>query len=267
MTLFEIKSLLSSNHLSPRKKLGQNFLIDQNLAKFIVRETLEGVSLPQEIYEIGPGLGSLTEFFLQQDVFLKAIEIDRGFCKILLERFSANPRFELIQANALDFSFPQSTQGKILVGNLPYSISSPLLAKLALLAVPFPRMIFTLQQEVASRLMAKTRTKDFGALSVLMQYFFEIKKIRKVPKEVFYPVPKIESAVVFFEPKNTAFRMDAPEKYSFYAFVRRCFSQRRKKIGKILHIPLDHRPDEIPPECWANLWMELKDSLMEKSGG
>ncbi|WP_244232630.1 16S rRNA (adenine(1518)-N(6)/adenine(1519)-N(6))-dimethyltransferase RsmA [Methylacidiphilum caldifontis] len=267
VTLFQIKSLLSSYHLSPKKKWGQNFLIDQNLAKLIVKETLQGLSLPKEVYEIGPGLGSLTEFFLQEDVFLKAIEIDRGFCKVLFDRYGANPRFELIEANVVDYLFPQIKNDKILVGNLPYNISSLLLAKLALLSEPFPRMVFTVQHEVALRLMAKIKTKDFGALSVLMQYFFNIRRIRKIPKEVFYPAPRVESAILFLEPKDTALTMTEPDKYAFYAFVRKCFSQRRKKLAKNIGLSLEERPEEIPPGDWVILWKELKKSRIEKKVG
>ncbi|MBW6414125.1 ribosomal RNA small subunit methyltransferase A [Candidatus Methylacidiphilum fumarolicum] len=267
MTLFEIKSLLSTYHLSPLKQLSQNFLIDQNMAKLIVRESLHGMPLPLEVYEIGPGLGALTEFFLNENISLKAIEIDRGFCKVLQERFGSNPKFELIQGNALDFPFPHVKKDTILVGNLPYNIASLLLVKLSLLPELFPRMVFTLQHEVALRLLASPKTKQFGALSVLIQSLFHIKRLRTLPKELFYPLPNVFSAVVLFEPKGTAASLTATDRTSFYAFVRKGFSQRRKKLSKVLGIPLEKRAEEIPPEHWIKLWREFKDSSIAKKVG
>ena len=180
---------------------------------------------------------------------VEALEIDQGLISFLREDFKDEPRFKLIEGDALKTLSSQPSR-KILCGNLPYSISTPLLVQLALRRPPPETVVVTLQKEVADRFAAQPRTSDYGAVTVLLQSVFQIEKVRSLPPEVFYPRPRVDSVVL-----RLTCRPSVPGQLDkFYAFVRKGFSQRRKQLKRVLPVDLARRAEELNPSEWWQLY-------------
>jgi 16S rRNA (adenine1518-N6/adenine1519-N6)-dimethyltransferase len=232
MKLSEIRVTLKEIGVSPVKTLGQNFLHDQNLARWIVDQAL--VTAEDYVVEIGPGLGALTRFLLEKGAHVLAIEKDARLAKFLRSRFG-DERLEIVNADALKFD-PRIlfAQGCVkLIGNLPYNISSPLLLKFLEDPSPISLCVLTLQKEMAMRLSASPRTHDYGALTLRVQLHHRVKYLRSLPATVFLPQPDIDSAVVRLEPRDPN---ELPEHDNdlLLKLIRIGFSQRRKQLRKLL---------------------------------
>jgi len=187
---------------------------------------------------------------------VEAFEIDHGLIAWLREEFQQEPRFQLIEGDALK-TLPQNTPRSHVCGNLPYSISTPLLVQLALRSPPPAVIVVTLQKEVADRYSALPRTSAYGAVSVLLQSVFDIEKIRQLPPEVFYPRPQVDSAVLRFTRRDTV----PTDLESFHAFVKKGFSQRRKKLKGLLPVDLDRRAEELDPAEWRKLYESTRRNV------
>lgn len=232
MKLSEIRDVLREIRVVPVKTLGQNFLHDQNLAGWIVRQA--NISSNDFVLEIGPGLGAITAPALNSGAWILAIEKDRRLVNFLRQQF-AGRSFEVIHGDALDFEvrrlFPR---GPIkLLGNLPYYISTELLFRFLEAPTPITVALLMLQRETARRLSAPPRSKDYGILSLAVQSQYYVEYLRTIPASVFLPEPEVESALVRLTPR-------LPNEFSFYdrglflTLIRRGFSQRRKQVGKLL---------------------------------
>ena len=175
-------------HHSRRKQkmLGQNFLIDDNIANKIVN--LASIKDDEKILEIGPGRGILTDILVKKGKLL-AVEKDKWLAVVLKQKFSGEA--EIIEADILDFEIPDID---VIVANLPYSISSPILFRL--FKYKWERAVLMFQEEFANRLVAKPGSKIYGRLSVMANHYVETKKLFKVSKTAFQPQPKIHSQVV-----------------------------------------------------------------------
>jgi len=227
--------------------LGQNFLAEPTLATQIA-ETL-GPAREEPVQEIGPGLGALTRAVLAGGHSVEAFEVDQGLISFLREEFRDEPRFRLVEGDALK-TLASHAPRPILCGNLPYSISTPLLVQLALRQPPPEIVVVTLQKEVAERFAAQPRTSEYGAVTVLLQTVFQIEKVRALPPEVFYPRPRVDSSVL-----RLARRPSIPGNLErFYAFVRQGFSQRRKQLKRVLPVDLARRAEELDPSEWFQLY-------------
>ena len=178
-----------------RKRFGQNFLVAQNVIKNIVDAIAPKDG--ETIVEIGPGLGALTDPLLQRIRHLHVVEIDRDLIARLRSRYPAE-RLTIHEGDALEFDFGAlKGDGNLkIIGNLPYNISSPLLFHLVSFAPLVAEMHFMLQKEVVDRMVAVPGTKDFGRLSVMLQYRYQMECLFIVPPESFNPAPKVESAIV-----------------------------------------------------------------------
>ena len=238
MTRTEIQNALSLLGARPRQSLGQNFLHDKNLARWIVAQL--GIESGDHIVEIGPGLGALTRLLVRDDISLTLIEKDGRMVEWLRGRISSE-RVELFHNDALDLDL-RTLYGKgpvKIIGNLPYYVSTPLIAKYTSALSPASILVLTLQREVAERLAAAPRTKQFGAMSVCASRRWNIRCARKLPPSVFHPKPQVSSAVVIFERK--AARDIAPcDDIFFEALVRRGFAERRKQLRNLLAVHKDH---------------------------
>ncbi|MCX8105883.1 MAG: 16S rRNA (adenine(1518)-N(6)/adenine(1519)-N(6))-dimethyltransferase RsmA [Ignavibacterium album] len=213
--------------VKPLKRLGQNFLKDKN----ILRKIYEFIN-PQEgerIIEIGPGEGALTEFLISSRAEVIAIEIDKRVIEHLQSSF---PDIKIINQDFLEVDLTQFHSSDLrIVGNIPYNITSPIIFKLIENHNLIRDAIFMVQYEVAKRITAKKGSKDYGILSVLLSYFAETELCFKVSPNVFYPKPKVFSAVVKIKFKKN---IDESLKKTFIQIVKAAFGNRRKTLKNSL---------------------------------
>jgi 16S rRNA (adenine1518-N6/adenine1519-N6)-dimethyltransferase len=232
MKLSEIPAILQDIGVSPVKKLGQNFLHDQNLARWIVDQA--ELTADDYVVEIGPGLGALTQLMLEKGARVLALEKDTRLANFLRTRLP-HPRLELRNVDALDFDLRDlycERRVKI-IGNLPYNVSSPLLTKFVDYPTPISLWLFTLQKEVAARLSAAPGTHDYGALTLRMQLHHRVQLLRTIPATVFIPQPEVASALVRISSRNPL-ELPACDDQVLMSLVRSGFSQRRKQLQKAL---------------------------------
>ena len=209
------------------RRLGQNFLIDPNIVRKIV--ALAGLSPTDTVLEIGPGRGILTEALCRAAGHVTAIEIDSRLHTFLSERAAHLSNVTLILGDALTCPIDHVPIGTIVVANLPYYISTPLLFRLLAQGTRFVRMVLMLQNEVADRLVAKPGSSNYGVLSVMAQYSAQISKAFKVSPQCFRPRPEVDSAVVLLRALEP--RAQRPEEAQrFTALVRAAFAHRRKTL-------------------------------------
>jgi len=232
MTLSDIRTALREIRLSPVKTLGQNFLHDQNLARWIVVQAQ--ITPDDYVVEIGPGLGALTRFILEKGAHVLAIEKDARLADFLRARLG-HERLEVINIDALKFD-PRSLfahRTVKLLANLPYNISSALLLKFLEQPNAISLWLLMLQKEVAARLSASPSTRDYGALTLRVQLHHRVKYLRTVPATVFFPRPEVDSAVVQILPRDP---LELPQRddQSLLRLIRAGFSQRRKQLRKLV---------------------------------
>lgn len=214
----------------PRKRFGQNFLVDSQVVANIVRAIHP---LKDDLLvEIGPGMGALTRPLLQSLKHLHVVEIDRDIVARLQREFSAE-RLTVYSADALEFDFSILGKNLRVVGNLPYNISTPILFHLSSFAENLNDMHFMLQKEVVARMVAAPSTHAYGRLSVMLQCRFAMEQIFTVSPESFHPAPKVESAIVRMSPLRQPLIEPGKEKL-FAEVVAAAFSQRRKTLRNTL---------------------------------
>ena len=232
MKLSDILATLREIRVSPAKTLGQNFLHDQNLARWIVDQAQ--ITSDDYVVEIGPGLGALTRFILEKGAHVLAIEKDARLAGFLRTHFP-NQRLEILDSDALKFD-PRSLfahRTVKLLGNLPYNVSSVLLLRFLEQPSPISLLLFMLQKEVAERLSASPSTHDYGALTLRVQLHHHVKYLRTVPATVFFPRPEVDSAVVRILPRDPL-ELPQHDDQLLRRLVRAGFSQRRKQLRKLI---------------------------------
>ena len=246
MKLSEIEATLREIQVAPVKTLGQNFLHDQNLARWIVGRA--EITSGDYVVEIGPGLGALTELIVERGARVLAIEKDRRLANFLQQRFPKSSA-EIRHGDALDFDVRGLfAQPRVkCIGNLPYYVASQLLIKFVEFPSPISLFLFMLQKEMARRLSAKPATEDYGALSVLIQSRYHVRYLRTVPATVFLPEPGVDSALIQLTPREAD---DLPpfDEATFRRVINLGFSQRRKQLQKLLR-------NEVPK------WQDAADQL------
>ena len=224
-----------------RKRFGQNFLVSDG----IIRKIVDAIAprAGDTVVEIGPGLGALTEPLLERIEHLHVVEIDRDLIARLQQRFSPE-RLTIHEGDALEFDFGSlKGAGRLkIVGNLPYNISSPLLFHLVSFAPRVYDMHFMLQKEVVDRMVAAPGSKDFGRLSVMLQYRYHLERLFIVPPGAFKPPPKVDSAIVRMIPvdfEKVGADATAQDPALFAQVVTAAFSQRRKMLRNTLRGYID----------------------------
>jgi 16S rRNA (adenine1518-N6/adenine1519-N6)-dimethyltransferase len=211
----------------PNKRLGQNFLIDPNIVRKIV--ALAELRPGDHVLEIGPGRGILTEALSRAAGHVTAVEVDPRLHAYLETRQAELPNVELVCDDALAYPVENLPMGTVVVANLPYYISTPLLFRLLDQRGRFPRMVLMLQDEVADRLVAQPGGSDYGVLSVMAQYAADITKAFRVSAQCFRPRPDVASAVVRLGMKERT-RLSPKEEATFRALVKAAFAHRRKTL-------------------------------------
>ncbi|MCB6183438.1 16S rRNA (adenine(1518)-N(6)/adenine(1519)-N(6))-dimethyltransferase RsmA [Leeia sp. TBRC 13508] len=214
----------------PRKRFGQNFLIDNSIIDSIVRSVNPKVS--DNVVEIGPGLAAITKPLSDRLNHLHVVEIDRDIVSRLSRQFPAE-KLSIHSIDALKFDFSTLGEKLRIVGNLPYNISSPLLFHLADYRSNITDMHFMLQKEVVDRMVAEPNTADYGRLTVMLQYRFHLEWLLDVPPESFNPPPKVNSAVVRLIPREDLTLSASVEK-ALNRVVTAAFAQRRKTLRNTL---------------------------------
>ena len=233
-----------------KKKFGQNFLVDQTIIADIVRCIRPEAD--DNMVEIGPGLGALTRPLLQHLHTLHVVEIDRDIIARLKTDYPQDT-IVIHEGDALKFDFATLAAPLRIVGNLPYNISSPLLFHFAAYAARITDMHFMLQNEVVERMVAAPSTPQYGRLSVMLQYRFEMEKLLDVPPQSFRPSPKVDSAIVRMIPLP-ADRIRVRNEALFAQVVAGAFGQRRKTLRNTLKswlMEADFAELEISPQLRA----------------
>jgi 16S rRNA (adenine1518-N6/adenine1519-N6)-dimethyltransferase len=248
-----MKRVLDERRWRLTRSLGQNFLHDGNqLGRMLAAAELEG---QDRVLEIGPGLGVLTEGLLERAAEVWAVEKDGRLVGYLQERFAAAPRLRLFHADAVGFlqEPPGDWSSWKLVSNLPYSAASPILAGLAMGGHGPGRIVATVQQEVASRLVARPGTADYGVLTLLVQLGYECRGSFRIPATCFFPVPEVESACVTLVRRATPW-LEGDEVRWYTRLVKRAFSQRRKMMFKLLK---SEWPEPVLAEAFLALGLSM----------
>ena len=235
----KVKEILNEYNFRIRKSLGQNFLIDANIITKIVQTAeIAGEDL---VVEIGPGLGVLTTALAEKAQKVIAVEIDKKLMPVLKKNLADYNNTEVVQADALEVDFDLLVQSKTngafgagaksykLVANLPYYITSPLIMHMLTNEFSLNTIVVMVQREVAQRMTANPGSKDYGVLSVAVQYYARAELAFKVPNTVFYPQPEVDSAVVKFTVRKQPAVYTKDEKL-FFKVVRAAFAYRRKTL-------------------------------------
>ena len=237
-----ILKIIKDNKVVARKQWGQNFLIDDRILKQIVDAS--NINEDTVVIEIGPGLGSLTQYLLDQAKVVIAYEIDTQMIDILNQRFYKHPKLKLIHDDFLNRNIDEDikslvdTGDVVLIANLPYYITTPILFKCLEESAKIKRYIVMMQQEVAKRFTASVNTKDYNALSVAMQFRTQTNYLFKVPRHVFIPEPNVDSAVISLD-INSDVQLNDKLTQFFFSFIKHAFKQRRKTLVNNLHVAFD----------------------------
>ncbi|MEG0774137.1 16S rRNA (adenine(1518)-N(6)/adenine(1519)-N(6))-dimethyltransferase RsmA [Clostridium sp.] len=222
------------------KSLGQNFLIDDSVLDDIV----DGAEITKDDYviEIGPGVGTLTKELLQRAKRVTSIELDEKLIPILQEELKGFENFELVHKDALKVDYNEligDEKSVKIVANLPYYVTTPIIANLLNGKYNIASITIMIQKEVAERIDAEPSTKDYGAFSLLVQYYCNTKIIRRVPPSSFIPAPKVDSIVIRLDRLEKP-RVQISDEKLFFNVIRQSFNMRRKTLWNAMkNIGLD----------------------------
>lgn len=233
-TPIRTQEIMAKHGLTFKKSLGQNFLIDPNILRKIVSQA--GLTKESAAIEIGPGIGALTEHLARDAGKVLAFEIDQRLLPVLADTLSPYDNVKVIHSDILKADVEQAIQEELagfedimVVANLPYYVTTPIILKLLLEKLPIRGLVVMLQKEVAERITAKPGTKAYGSLSIAIQYYTEAEFAMTVPKSVFMPQPNVDSAVIRMIKRPEPIVQVIDEDF-FFSVTRGSFVQRRKTI-------------------------------------
>ncbi|RFU62636.1 16S rRNA (adenine(1518)-N(6)/adenine(1519)-N(6))-dimethyltransferase RsmA [Peribacillus glennii] len=228
------KGILEKYGFSFKKSLGQNFLIDTNILNRIVDHA--ELTENSGTIEIGPGIGALTEQLAKRSKKVTAFEIDQRLLPILRDTLSLYDNVKIIHQDILKADVKQviseefdGLEDLMVVANLPYYVTTPIIMKLLTDHLPIRGIVVMLQKEVADRISARPGTKDYGSLSIAIQYYTEAETVMIVPKTVFVPQPNVDSAVIRLTIREKPI-VEVKDEDFFFTVTRASFAQRRKTI-------------------------------------
>jgi 16S rRNA (adenine1518-N6/adenine1519-N6)-dimethyltransferase len=241
----ETRRLLLAHGLRPKKRLGQNFLVDPT----ILQKILEGGRLEREdsVLEIGAGVGTVTRAVAERCHRVVAVEVDPGLFRILEQLLGGIPQVRLVHGDALRLDFGvllgEEASWKV-IANLPYSIATPLITRLLEASHRFSLLLLMVQAEVAERLMAAPGEKAYGSLTVLVRYYTDVRRVARVSRAAFYPRPQVDSMLVRLEVLPVP-RVAPRDPALFFRLVRAAFGHRRKILKNALAqaewVPMDRQ--------------------------
>ncbi|MCH9616975.1 MAG: Ribosomal RNA small subunit methyltransferase A [Chlamydiia bacterium] len=260
----EIKKIWEDEGFTLKKSLSQNFLIDQNVVSKIVDAA--NVKAGDVVLEIGPGSGALTVEMLKRGAIVYAVEYDARASAILEKYLKQDENFHLINQDILATDLSFLKPGAKIVSNLPYHITSPIIAKIASLHGVFTDIIIMVQKEMAERILSKAPSTNRSSFSIFTSFYFKKKSLFLVKPGCFIPKPKVDSVILSLTPKST---LPLKDPDPFFAFVRKAFSQKRKMISSVLKeydIPkaleaIDcnpkARPEQLSLQNFLDLWSSV----------
>lgn len=235
------RHILKAFDIHMSKKLGQNFLIDAGIVKEIVHAA--DIEEGETVLEIGPGIGTLTQGLAEAGANVIAVEIDKRLPEVLAKTLAGYENIRIVHGDILKVNIPEITGGGKfkMVANLPYYITTPIIMALLEQKLPVTRLVTMVQKEVALRMVAKPGKKDYGALSVAVQYYTSPEIVADVPPRSFIPAPDVDSVVIRCDVRETPAVKVLDEKM-FFRVVKAAFSQRRKTLNNTLKntgLPVD----------------------------
>lgn len=223
-------AILKQYGMSAKKGFGQNFIIDPSVVEKIAR--VSGINETTNVIEVGPGIGALTEQLALKAKSVTAYEIDPRCIEVLADTMSPYPNVNVILKDFLEVRADELPEGELtLCANLPYYVTTPILFHILENLPKITSFTIMVQKEVADRFVAKPSTKDYNALSIIVQTLYEVKNVMNVPKGVFLPRPNVDSAVVRFV-RRSVLPVDDPDR--FFKLVKASFTQRRKTLANNL---------------------------------
>lgn len=242
------RAIMETYGLTFKKSLGQNFLTDINILKNIVSAAQVGPA--DDVIEIGPGIGALTEQLAKKAHQVLALEIDERLLPVLGDTLAPYPNVRVVHQDILKANlneliaqnFDGQHQIKI-VANLPYYITTPIIMHLLESGIKFAEIVVMMQKEVADRLAAKPGSKDYGSLSIAVQYQMDAKTAFIVPKTVFIPQPKVDSAIVALSQRETP-KYQVQDYQHFNKLIKGCFAHRRKSLWNNLQALYGKSPEQ-----------------------
>lgn len=235
-TLKKTKMILNKYDIKANKRFGQNFLIDDNILENIVE--VSNISKSDLVIEIGPGLGNLTEYVINKAGYMLLVEIDNKMIQILNDRFKDKDNYNLLNDDVLKINLDEKIDeiekkqnikfNKIkVVANLPYYITTPILFKLLQDESRIDSITVMVQKEVAERMVARSKTKDYGILTLMVEYLSDANIEFIVPKDSFIPAPNVTSAIISLR-KNKKFKVS--DEKLFFDLIHKSFAKRRKTM-------------------------------------
>lgn len=261
---------------APKKQFGQNFLISQYYIDKII--SLIDAKTGDTVVEIGPGRGALSKKIIDKNFNFIMIDADKDMVEYIKNEFGEKKNYKIFNADAVKFDYSQIDGDFSVVGNLPYNVGNLIIKRILFESPRVKSITCMLQKEVADRICAAPKGKEIGFLSILCQYFADIRRICVVPPGAFFPAPKVHSAVIKLEinPEKTA-RINKDEWNKFFDFVSLGYSQRRKKLMGIisnkfqnkenaenafkkLNLNENIRAEELNDNDWVNLYLATKQS-------
>jgi len=281
LTKRKLKKLLIDENLNIKKYLGQHFLIDRNARNKLL--SFAGIEKEDIIFEIGPGLGALTEYLIEKAKKVYALEIDSDFCRILKKRFGDKKNFHLLETDFLETNqdFWDGFEKVKVIGNTPYYLSTPIVLHILKFYKKVKLALLTVQKEVGEKFVAKSRSKNYGSVSVLLSLYTESKICYFLKKDVFFPKPEVESVAVKIVPlKEPKIEIEK----GFWEFLPLIFSYRRKKLINVINkvfkkekkditklleeieIDSNRRVEELSPEKIYQLYKKLTIKKGEENG-
>lgn len=262
-----------------KRSLGQNFLVDPNIQRKIVDAVEAGPG--DEVLEIGPGVGALTQHLAGRVGRLVLVELDDRLAAALARTYAADPSVEVVHASILDVDPARLAHGDVarlkVVGNIPYNITTPILFHLLAPGRRPERLVVMVQREVADRILAPPGGKEYGALSVGIRAVADVERLFNVSRNAFQPAPEVMSTVIRITPRRPS-PLEPAEEADLRTLTRVAFAWRRKQLQKILRaspeygldapavqavaeetgLDLDARPETLPPEAFIRLSRALR---------